>query len=90
MIADNARPVKNKKLLIIAHLDTYYATLDREKWWEMEDWIVKLLKLCDGKKTVNDLAEILSKIAEVKKEDLMPTLKEILEDLAEKGIIVFI
>ena len=90
MISDNVKPVKNKKLLIIAHLNTYYATLDREKWWEMEDWIVKLLKLCDGKKTVDDLAEMLSKIADVKKEDLKPTLKEILEDLAEKKIIEFI
>lgn len=90
MISDTARPVKNSKLLIIEHLGTYYATLDRERWWEIEDWIVKLLKLCDGRTTVDQLAERLAKIAEVEKEDLKPTLKNILEELKEKQIIKFI
>jgi len=90
MISDNARPIKNSKLLIIDYLGIYYATLDRERWWEIEDWIVKLLKLCDGKTTVDQLAEKLAKMAEVKKEDLKPTLKSILKELKEKQIIKFI
>ena len=90
MIEDSWKPVKSKRLLIIDHLGTYYATLDREKWWKMEDWIVKLLKLCDGRKNVDKLAEMLSKIAGVNKDDLKPTLKDILEDLSERGIIEFI
>jgi len=86
----NKKPLKSKKLKIIDHLGTYYATFDGSKNWKIEKWLFRLLKLCDGKNTFDGIAAHISRLAEVPIEDSRQNLKEIFDELEREKFISFI
>jgi hypothetical protein len=86
----NKRPLKSKKLKIIDYLGTYYATFDGSKNWKVEKWLFNLLKLCDGKRTFEQIAQYLSKIAEVPLNHAMENLKEVFDELEREKLISYI
>jgi hypothetical protein len=84
------KPLKSKKLKIIDHLGTYYATFDGSTNWKVEKWLYKLLRLCNGKVTVDQIATHLAKVADVSVEQIRPSLKEILDELERERFISYI
>lgn len=86
----NKRPLKSKKLKIIDHLGTYYATFDGSKIWKVEKWLFRLLKICNGKKTFNQIAKYIAKIANVPMGAVKPNLKEIFDELEREKFISYI
>jgi len=86
----NKRPLKSKKLKIIDYLGTYYATFDGTSTWKVEKWLFNLIRLCDGKKTFEQIAEHISRLAEVSIEDSRRNLKEILDELERERFISYV
>jgi len=86
----NKHPLKSKKLKIIDHLGTYYATFDGSKIWKVEKWLFRLLRMCDGKRTFDQIADYISKIAEVPMDYARQNLKEILDELEREKFISYV
>ncbi|MEM5773287.1 MAG: PqqD family protein [Candidatus Aenigmatarchaeota archaeon] len=87
---EEKRPLKAKNLKIIDHLGTYYATFDGSKMWKLEKWLVRFLMMCDGKKTFDQIAEEVAKIAGIPAEEVKTGLAPVLEELEREGFIVYI
>lgn len=87
---EEKKPLKAKNLKIIDHLDTYYATFDGTKMWKVEKWLFKLLMMCDGKKTVDQIAEEIVKMSGYPLDDIKVSLKPIFEEFERTGFIVYI
>ncbi len=86
---NDKKPLKSEKLKIIDHIGTYYATIDGSKIWKIEKWLFRLIEMCDGKKTFNQIAEHIAKIAKVPVEDIKPNLKDILDELEKEKFISY-
>jgi hypothetical protein len=85
---DEKRPMKAKKLKIIDHMGTYYATFDGTQIWKVEKWIFNLLMMCNGKKTYDEIAqEIVTKFG-LPFDDVRKSLVPIFEELERDGLIV--
>jgi hypothetical protein len=87
---EEKKPLKKKNLKIIDHLGTYYATFDGSQLWKIEDWLFKLLKMCNGKKTFKQIVEEISKSSGLPAEDIKIALKSVFEELEKFGFIVYV
>lgn len=87
---DEKKPLKVKNLKIIDHLGTYYATFDGTKMWKVENWIFKLLMMCDGKKTFDRIAEEIGNKSGYSVEEIRTGLKPIFKELEESGFIAYV
>ncbi|MEM5836760.1 MAG: PqqD family protein [Candidatus Aenigmatarchaeota archaeon] len=87
---EEKRPLKAKNLKVIDHLGTYYATFDGTKFWKIEKWVFKLLMMCDGKKTFDEIAEEVAKIAGVVVEEVKASLIPVFEELEKEGFIIYV
>jgi hypothetical protein len=86
---DEKKPLKAKKLQIIDYMDTYYATFDGLKMWKIEKWLFKILMMCDGKKTFDQIAEEIARISNFNIDEIKVGLKPILEELERNGFITY-
>ena len=84
------KPLKLKNLKIIDHLGTLYATLDGSSIWKIDRVAFGILRLCDGKKSVEDIVNEIARKASLKPEELKPVLEEILNDLEKMNFIEWI
>ncbi|MGC8993506.1 MAG: PqqD family protein [Candidatus Aenigmatarchaeota archaeon] len=84
------RPVKASNLKIIEHINSLYATFDGEKYWKIEKWAFEILKLCDGKKTIAEIARIMADELQMSYEDVLKGLKPILEEFEKAGFIKYV
>lgn len=84
------KPKMNENLKIIEYIGSYYATFDGERIWEIDTSTYAVLKMCDGTKTVEEIAEEIAKIIDSKKEDIIPTLQKMLEELEKNKFITFV
>jgi hypothetical protein len=82
-------PTKAKNLKIIDYKGTCYCTFDGEKMWKIENWVVKLLMLCDGSRSFDQIAEEIVKISKFPLDDVKIGLKPVLDDLEQSGFIVY-
>lgn len=84
---EGKKPKKNENLTIINYLNTYYATIDKEKLYQIDPIAVGLLKYCDGKKKYEEILEILSEKTQMDREMIKKFLDEIFKELTELGFI---
>ena len=84
------RPKKAENLKIIEHVGGLFATFDGEQYWRMEKWAFEILKLCDGKKTISEIARILAEELQMNTEDVLKGLKPIFEEFEKVGFIKYI
>jgi hypothetical protein len=87
---DNQRPTKVKNLKIIDHIGTLYATFDGTTVWKMDKVAFGVLKMCDGKRTVDDIVGDISRMAAVSPEELKPVIEEMLRDFDSKRFIEWV
>jgi len=84
------RPLKVKNLKIIDYVGTLYATFDGTKMWEMDKLAFEVLKLCDGTRTFDQIADNLAKRAELDIEDVKNALKPMFKELEELKFIDYV
>jgi pyrroloquinoline quinone biosynthesis protein D len=58
-----------------------------ERIFEPDDIAVEVLKLCDGERTVADIADALAKEYNAPKEEVLTDIIAMLQDLADKGVV---
>ena len=86
---DERKPQKAKNLKIIDYKNTYYATFDGTKMWKVEKWLFKILMMCDGKKSVDQIAEEIARISNFSVDEIKVGLRPILEELERTGFVVY-
>ena len=87
---NDKKPLKVKTLKIIDHLGTLYATFDGVKYWKLEEYIYLLLKECDGKKTVEEIAEKIAKKSGFDKTAILLAIEPIFREFESLGFIVYV
>jgi hypothetical protein len=87
---DNRIPLKSKDLKVISYINTLYATFDGSKLWEIDKTSYAVLRMCDGTKTVDQIAKEIAKKIDMKVEDVKPTLKDILDELEKNKFIRYV
>jgi len=90
LLETNKKPVKSKNLKVIDQLGTLYATFDGSSIWKIDKVAFGILRLCDGKKSFDEIVGEVSKRALVSEKDLAPVLKEILSDLERMRFIEWV
>ena len=83
------KPIKNPKLSIIEHVGGIYATINREKFWEIDRSVAEVLKMCDGKKTIEQIARRIASIIDEKVEKILPILMDMLNELEKNSLITY-
>jgi len=58
-----------------------------ERLFDPDDVAVEVLKLCDGQRTVADIAEHLAKEYNAPNAEIQADVIEMLQDLADKGVV---
>ena len=84
------RPKKAENLKIIEHVGGLYATFDGEQYWRIERWAFEILKLCNGNKTISEVARILAEELQMNFDDVIRGLKPIFEELERVGFIKYV
>ncbi len=84
------RPLKSKRLKIIDHLGTLYATFDGSSVWKLDKVSYGIMKMCDGRKTVDEIVSEVAKRALVKEEDLKPVIKEMFDEMTKMNFIEWV
>lgn len=87
---DERRPLKAENLKIIDYINTLYATFDGSSMWEIDKSTFGVLKMCDGKRTVDDIAKEIAKKVKMNVDDVIITLKEILNELENLKFITYV
>jgi len=87
---DERRPLKAKNLKVIDYINTLYATLDGSSMWEIDKSSFGVLQMCDGKRTIDEIAKEIAKKIKMDVDQVKVTLKEILNELEECGLISYI
>ena len=86
---DERRPLKSKNLKVIDHINTLYATVDGNSLWEIDKSTFSVLRMCDGTRTVDQIAAEIAKKIDMKVEDVMPTLLDILREMERLKFIEY-
>jgi hypothetical protein len=89
-VEDKRIPVKSKDLKVISYINTLYATFDGSRLWELDKTSYTVLRMCDGTKTVDEIAREIARKIDMQVEDVMPTLKTILDELERNKFIQYV
>lgn len=58
-----------------------------ERVFDPDDIAVEVLKLCDGQRSVGDIADVLAKEYNAPSEEISSDIIAMLQDLADKGVV---
>ena len=89
-LMDERRPLKAKNLKVIDYINTLYATLDGSSMWEIDKSSFGVLQMCDGERTVDKIAKEISKKIKMNVDDVMVTLRDILNELENRKFITYV
>lgn len=81
------KPVKVGNLKVIDHLGTLYATFDGSSLWKIDKAAFNVLQMCDGKKTVDQIVEEISKKISHKPKDVKPVIEKMLDSFSKSKFI---
>ena len=87
---DERKPLKTMNLKIIDYINTLYATLDGSSMYEIDKSSYGVLKMCDGTKTVDEIAKEIAKKIKMNVDDVKVTLKDILNELETLKFIKYV
>ncbi len=87
---DERRPLKTKNLKIIDHINILYATLDGSSIWEIDKSSFGVIQMCDGVRTVDEIAKEIAKKIKMNVDDVYITLKDILNELEKLKFITYV
>jgi len=82
-------PVKNPRVKTIEYIGRIYATIDGQRFWEIDRSVLEVMKMCDGTRTVEDIAREIARIIEASVESVIPTLVDMLTELEKNGLIFY-
>ena len=83
------KPMKSSTLKIIDHIGILYGTVNGEKLWEVDKVAWEILKMCDGKKTVDQIIWAVSKKFQIDMEEIKPIVIAVVNELKKIEFISF-
>ena len=89
-LMNERRPLKAKNLKVIDYINTLYATLDGSSMWEIDKSSFGVLKMCNGNRTVDEIAKEIAKKIKMNVDHVKVTLIEILNELEERKFIKYV
>ncbi len=87
---DKKRPLKAKGLKVIDHIGTLYATFNGSTMWEVDKVAYAIMKMCNGTKTVNQIAQDIAKKTNLDVKDVKITLMDILKEMDKLKFITYV
>lgn len=87
---EEKKPTKSKRLKLISHIGSVYATFDGSKIWEIDKGLAYILGLCDGTRTIGEIASHIAKEININKDEAKSTLFDILKQFENKGFIEYL
>lgn len=87
---EEKKPVKSKRLKIISHIGSIYATFDGKQIWEIDRGLSYILGLCDGTRTSDQIADEIAREININVDDAKFTLSNILKEFESKGFIEYL
>lgn len=88
VVTDQSRPVMPRHIKL--RLDTgrgRWLILAPERVFDPDEIAVEVLKLCDGERTVADIAGALAKEYNAPLHEISADITAMLQDLADKGVV---
>ncbi len=83
-------PLKARNLKVIDHLGTLYATFDGSAVWKIDKVAFGILRMCDGKKSLDEIVSEVAKRAMVSEIELKPVLEGILNELTKMRFLEWV
>ena len=87
---DERLPLKAKNLKVIDYIDTLYATFDGSSMWEIDKSSFGVLQMCNGNRTIDEIAKEIAKKIKMNVDDVKVTLIEILNELEKLNFITYV
>jgi len=87
---DKKRPLRAKGLKVIDHIGTLYATFNGSTMWEVDKVAFAIMKMCDGTKTVDQIAQDIAKKTNLDVKDVKITLMDILKEMDKLKFITYV
>ena len=87
---DKKRPLKAKGLKVIDHIGTLYATFNGSTMWEVDKVAFAIMKMCNGTKTVDQIAQDIAKKTNLDVKDVKITLMDILKEMDKLKFITYV
>ena len=84
------KPMKSPNLKVIDHIGTLYGTVNGEKLWEIDKVAWEILKMCDGKKTVDQIIWSVSKKFNIDMEEIKPIVVAVVNELKKIDFVDFV
>jgi hypothetical protein len=84
---DFKKPLKSKRLKVIDYIGTLYATFNGSSMWKIDKVAFEILKMCNGRKTVEEIVKEVSEKTRLKKDEVKPVVEDILNELERKKFI---
>ncbi|MCX8179719.1 MAG: PqqD family protein [Candidatus Aenigmarchaeota archaeon] len=84
------KPLKSKRLKIISNIGGYFATFDGSRVWELDPAVNYVLTLCDGSRSIKEIAQEIAKAIEADADTVTPTLLNMLLELEKNGFIEYL
>lgn len=84
------KPLKAKNLKVIEYIGTLYATFDGSSLWKIDKAAFNVLRMCNGKKTVDQIVEEVSKRILHEPKDVKPVVEDILDSLTKQKFIKWV
>jgi len=89
-VFEGKKPIKARNLKVIDHLGTFYTTVDGSSIWKIDKAAFAVLKMCDGKRTVDEMAGELARRIDYEQEDVRPVVEKVLQELTEMRFVEWI
>ena len=87
---DKKRPLRAKGLKVIDHIGTLYATFNGSTMWEVDKVAFAIMKMCNGAKTVDQIAQDIAKKTNLDVKDVKITLMDILKEMDKLKFITYV
>jgi len=87
---DGKKPIKSKNLKILDYKGTLYATFNGSSIWKVDKIAFGLLKMCDGKKTFDQITEEVARKSGLKVEEVRNATKPIFDELTNRKFIEWV
>jgi DNA-directed RNA polymerase delta subunit len=87
---NDKKPIKSKNLKVLDYKGTLYATFDGSAFWKLDKIAFGLLKMCDGKKTFDQIIQEVAAKASLSEEDVRNAVKPIFEELTNMKFIEWV
>ena len=83
-------PIKNPKVKVIEFKGSLYATINGSSLWEIDKAAFKVMQMCNGKNTLEDIVAFITRKTGFPEEDVRNVVNKILEELESQGLIKWI